>query len=381
MFFPFGTDRQLARPTLITYALIALNAGVFVFLAFVGQSDEAKAEGITQLLALDPNHIQPWAFISYAFVHAGWKHLAGNMLFLWVFGPNVEDRFGRIGFLIFYLAAAAASGGLFALFDKNPVVGASGAIAGITGAYLVLFPRTSIKTLVFFFFIGIYWIPAVWFIGASILWDLTQQAMGHNTNIATLAHIGGYATGIIVSMVLLWLKILVREPYDLFTIAKHKSRQRQFREVAYQQRLAADSARASKVSNEAADAIAVARADVSRCISSLDMPGAAIAYRKLLSEHGAVDGAATLSRRNQYDLANHLFQAGDYQTAANAYERFLKGYPSDPEAAHVKLLLGRINARYLNDPIEAKRLLSEVLGQLRDEESVALAKQELADLG
>lgn len=381
MFFPFGTDRHLARPTLTTYFLIALNVGVFVALAFLGQNDQARADQIFKLLALDPTHIRPWAFISYAFLHANWKHLAGNMLFLWVFGPNVEDRFGRIGFLIFYLAAAAASGGLFALFDKDPVIGASGAIAGITGAYLVLFPRTNIKTLVFFFYIGIYWIPAAWFIGASILWDVMQKGFGHADNIATLAHIGGYATGISVSMLLLWLKILAREPYDLFSIAKQKSRQRQFREVAFQQRLAADSARASKASNQAADAIAAARADVSRCISSLDMPGAALAYRKLLSDYGAIDGAAILSRRSQYDLANHLFQAGDYQTAADAYERFLKGYPSDPEAPHVKLLLGRINARYLNDPIEAKRLLSEVLGQLRDDESLALAKQELADLG
>jgi membrane associated rhomboid family serine protease len=375
--FPFGTDRSLVRPTLVTYFLIALNVGVFVALAFLERSDAARASQIGEFLWLNPGSPRPWSFVSYAFLHADLLHILGNMLFLWVFGPNVEDRFGRIGFLAFYLVAGAGAGGLHAFFNDSPVVGASGAIAGVTGAYLVLFPYTRIKTLVFFFFIGIAWIPAVWFIGARILWDLAVEGMGRSGNVATLAHLGGYAVGSGLSMCLLWWRILGREPYDLFTMTRQASRRRQFREVAYRQRTAA----APPQDSGQTEAVAAARAEVSRCLSSLDLPGAAVAYRRLLSEHGAVTGAGVLSRRHQYDLANHLFQAGDYPLAAVAYERFLGAYPGDSEAPQIRLLLGRINARYLNDPIEAKRLLSEAVGQLRDEDSLALARRELADLG
>src|SRR5688572_6343928 len=101
VFFPLRTDRPLTPPTLINFLLIAVNLGVFIALSAVGRTDPPEAARLTELLALDPAHPHPWAFLSYAFLHADFMHIAGNMLFLWVFGPNVEDRFGRVGYLLF----------------------------------------------------------------------------------------------------------------------------------------------------------------------------------------------------------------------------------------------------------------------------------------
>ena len=135
------------------------------------------------------------------FVHGGWLHLLGNMLFLWVFGNNIEDRLGRLRFLPFYLlcgALAALSQGLWALRDVQeaglPVIGASGAISGVMGAYLALFPRAGIWTLVAFVFplkipawlwIGIYLVLQFFYLGSS----------GPGAGVAYLAHIGGLVAG------------------------------------------------------------------------------------------------------------------------------------------------------------------------------------------
>jgi membrane associated rhomboid family serine protease len=143
------------------------------------------------------------------FLHAGWLHLGGNMLFLWVFGNNVEDRLGRIRYLLFYLASGvAATLGQLAV-DPNSVVpnlGASGAIAGVLGAYLVMFPRRRVLTLVFFFIITWVYVPAVvvlaaWFVLQlfSGIGGLARHATGGG--VAYFAHIGGFAFGALVAWV------------------------------------------------------------------------------------------------------------------------------------------------------------------------------------
>jgi membrane associated rhomboid family serine protease len=148
-----------------------------------------------------------WQSIFVAmFLHGGWLHLGGNMLFLWIFGNNVEDRLGPILYIPFYLAAgiAAAIGQL--LVDTNSVVpnlGASGAIAGVLGAYIVMFPRRRVLTLVFFFFITAIWLPAWVVLGA---WFILQLFNGVgavtaeiSTGVAFFAHIGGFVFGGIVA--------------------------------------------------------------------------------------------------------------------------------------------------------------------------------------
>jgi len=378
----------LARPTLVTIVLIGIN--IFAFGAGMAyqRADPEAYENLIRLLVLDPHHFRPWALVSYAFLHGGLLHILGNMVFLWVFGPSVEDRYGRIGFLAFYLAGAAVSGGLHALFVDNPVLGASGAIAAVTSAYLIHFPRTNVKVFLFFILIGIFQIPAGWFIAMGIAWDVFSQASGASGNVATLAHLGGYAFGAGVAMTLLATGILKREMYDIFSISKQAARRRQFREAKFQTSNDAARGRQERLADKTkavdpalAEQVANARAEVTDKSLAGDVPGAAAAYRLLLDRFAAVPGATLLSRRLQYELSNQLFAAGDHQTASIAYELFLKAYPNDPEEPVVRLMLGLISARYLNDPIKAKAEIAKAMPGLPDGANKDLAREIIKELG
>ena len=138
-----------------------------------------------------------WFSVFYSmFLHGGLLHLAGNMLFLWVFGNNIEDTKGKITYLAFYLLAGLAATAAHILVQPAstiPVVGASGAIAGVMGAYLVLFPNVPIKTLVMFFFITFVDIRAKWLLG---FWFVSQFWVAPNSGVAWMAHVGGFAFGV-----------------------------------------------------------------------------------------------------------------------------------------------------------------------------------------
>jgi membrane associated rhomboid family serine protease len=142
------------------------------------------------------------------FIHGGWMHIIGNMWSLWIFGDNVEDRMGRAGFLLFYVLSGLAAGALHVVTNPNstvPTVGASGAIAGVMGAYLLLFPHATVVTLVpIFFFLQVIELPAVFFL---IFWFLTQLFSGTLSlaaagaqqagGVAWWAHIGGFVVGLL----------------------------------------------------------------------------------------------------------------------------------------------------------------------------------------
>jgi membrane associated rhomboid family serine protease len=163
------------------------------------------AAGPGRCLRAEPDYVKrPWlSTLSSAFVHGGWLHLLGNMLFLYVFGNNVEDRFGRLHFLLFYLAVAVIATYAFALTRPNstePLVGASGAISGVLGAYLVLFPRARVLGLVSFLFFLPLRLPAwmvlgVWF----VLQAVYAQASGltGGGEVAYLVHVIGFALGVV----------------------------------------------------------------------------------------------------------------------------------------------------------------------------------------
>jgi membrane associated rhomboid family serine protease len=147
-------------------------------------------------------------FITSTFLHGGWFHLLGNMLYLWVFGDNVEDRLGRGGYLLFYLAAGAA--GSLSHIAVNPqsgipTIGASGAIAGVLGAYLVFFPRAKVLTLIpIVFFITTAYVPAtlflfIWFILQLVNASFAGLAAGAQT-VAWWAHIGGFVLGFVFAV-------------------------------------------------------------------------------------------------------------------------------------------------------------------------------------
>jgi membrane associated rhomboid family serine protease len=143
------------------------------------------------------------------FLHEGWLHIGGNMLFLWVFGNNVEDRLGRLTFILFYLLGGLAATGLQLAFAPTSVVpnlGASGAIAAVLGAYVVLFPGARVYTLVFFFLITFLELPAVLVLAAWFLLQLVSGIGGLGTDVnggvAYWAHVGGFAFGAVVTLLL-----------------------------------------------------------------------------------------------------------------------------------------------------------------------------------
>ena len=198
---PLSDDTERRRTPLVTVSIIVLN-----ILIFFGQVVLVKDyEAYVQRFGFTPTHFWSIGLLSSMFIHAGLLHLAGNMFFLWLFGDNVEDRFHRLGYFIFYLCCGMSAILLHTVMNLHtslPAVGASGAISGIMGAYLVFYPAARIKT---FFIYQVLQIPAVLYLGTwflfQLLWGVVTQTSGV-THVAWFTHIGGFVFGALVA----WLK-------------------------------------------------------------------------------------------------------------------------------------------------------------------------------
>ena len=361
MLLPLGTDRSLKRPTLVTYLLIAANIFVFTWQLIAENANHRAYDETLAKLWLHGQAFELHTLLTYQFLHADWAHLLGNMLFLYVFGLNVEDRLGRIGFLAFYLVGGAVSGLVHIGTDFAPVIGASGAISGVTGAFLAFFPRTQLRVLLFFFYIGIFWIPAWWLIAFAIAKDMIFQGIGED-NVARMAHIGGYAYGLAICVSLLWWKVLPREPYDLFSIGKQAKRRRDFKELTSRgdSPWAHDPGTSLKRSKKDAGRSALQeasmdeRSQIGAMISEGRFTEAGERYEKALNHFPEF----TLAREDLIALGNELYREKRYQLASHAYEKLISRFPGDVEAPRTMVMLAIINTRYLNDPVRAKQLIA-----------------------
>jgi membrane associated rhomboid family serine protease len=215
--FPVGDDRvEGGPPPLVTLALVALN--VIVFLFEVSQPSEGALQSFIQAWGVVPREysvghdIAPtiplpfWATLfTSMFLHGGWMHLGGNMLYLWIFGDNLEKVMGHVRFLLFYLACGIAAGLAHIAFSgasNVPTVGASGAISGVLGGYLLLFPRNRVRVLMRG---GVVALPAITVLGFWILIQLvngigalavTSETSGGG--VAYMAHVGGFIAGLVL---------------------------------------------------------------------------------------------------------------------------------------------------------------------------------------
>jgi membrane associated rhomboid family serine protease len=214
--FPVGDDNQGGSgPAYVTLAFLTLN--VLAFLFEIQQPSEDALQSFVTAWGIVPREyaagrdIAPsipfpyWStLLTSMFLHGGWGHLLGNMLYLWIFGDNIEHRVGHRRFLVFYLATGLAAGVAHIAFNLEsgvPTVGASGAISGVLGGYLVLFPRNRVYVLTYG---GVAAVPAIFMLG---LWILIQFVNGIGTVAATpetggvayLAHIGGFIAGIVLA--------------------------------------------------------------------------------------------------------------------------------------------------------------------------------------
>lgn len=221
---PLHDDIPSSRRPVVTIALIVANVLAFGYELTLGSG---ALESFLQAWAVVPRElaaawqaswagdVRPWAFVpvlSAMFLHGGWLHLGSNMLYLWIFGDNVEGRLGHLGFLVFYLVSGVAATALQVGLDPAsgvPNLGASGAIAGVLGAYLVLFPDARVLTLLFLgVFVTTVRISALWLLG---LWFILQALQGASEvatgaagtgGVAWWAHVGGFVTGLVVGLLL-----------------------------------------------------------------------------------------------------------------------------------------------------------------------------------
>ncbi|MGI9544005.1 MAG: rhomboid family intramembrane serine protease [Cyclobacteriaceae bacterium] len=210
MFFPIGdTQVKGGHFPYLSYTFIGLNVVVFLYQQFLGQ---AQGEVFIMEHATIPDDIvngrNHFTMFTSMFMHGGWMHLIGNMLFLWVFGDNIEATIGTGAFLIFYIAGGIAASAAHILSDVTstiPSLGASGAIAAVLGAYLVMFPKSRIKVLFFFFFIRVFYMAAIFFLGIWIAMQLVPGISqlgqsGEGGGVAWWAHIGGFAFGLLAGL-------------------------------------------------------------------------------------------------------------------------------------------------------------------------------------
>jgi membrane associated rhomboid family serine protease len=205
--FPVSDVIPSRTTPFVTVGLIALNA--LVFLHQLTLSDR-QLQLFVENYGVVPAYFSWMTVLTSMFLHGGWLHFAGNMLYLWIFGDNVEDRFGHGRYLLFYLgsgAAAALAQTVTSPSSVVPMVGASGAIAGVMGAYFVLFPHSRVLTAVFIvFYMDLVEVPAIFFLG---IWFLMQFFSGIGSlgadaaegGVAFWAHIAGFAVGALAGLV------------------------------------------------------------------------------------------------------------------------------------------------------------------------------------
>lgn len=197
MLFPYRDENPSVSFPFITLVLIGINASLFFLLPSMGGLEAIVAKfGFTARTMID----RPYVLGTSILLHANLWHLLSNMWFLWLFGDNIEDRYGRMPYLVLFILAGIAGSfthAILNLFQTNaPVIGASGAIAGIMGAYLIRFPNAKIRCMFLIIFYPVFiQIRAIWFIGVWMVLQFIAALFGASDQIAHWAHIGGFIFG------------------------------------------------------------------------------------------------------------------------------------------------------------------------------------------
>jgi len=211
---PVGDDNPRKRTPVVNYLLLAANLAVFAYLFLLHGSEYGSIVskyGLVPRLMLDDPAGQAWKLVTAMFLHGGTTHLIGNMLFLWIAGDNVEDRLGHGSYLFFYLFSGVVANLGHVMMTSGPsalvpCIGASGAIAGVLGAYMVWFPRRRIRFWYFFFFLmGFFSIPSAYAIGFWFLEQLYLKSLADRSiyiGVAYWAHIGGFVAGALLALAL-----------------------------------------------------------------------------------------------------------------------------------------------------------------------------------
>ena len=392
MLLPIHTSIKPNRTPYANYALIIIN--VFIFLLTASHDvivvNRPVSETLRQwadIFMLTPSNLHFWQFVSYAFLHGGYLHIIGNMFFLYLFGNNVNDKLGTAGYLGFYLAGAVFSGLGHMLMSSSPVLGASGAVAAVTGAYLVLFPQTLVTVTVayWFIFIGTMEVPAIYFIAFKMI--VIDNIIGRGTtNIAYNAHLAGYAFGILGILIALATGIVRGNNFDLWAMLKRWNRRRQYKDVASSgydpftgkatKKVKATEIKKSAGEQKRDEDIAELRSQIADEIARRNVAQAAMLYNELIK----IDSENVLPQQHMLDIANYFTSNNEPEKSANAYEQILTNYKNYEYIEQIQLMLGILYSRYLNKPQKAIEHLRKAVEKLTDPGQLKMCKDELAKL-
>lgn len=382
MFIPISTDTSIRRTPWVNYGLVVANLVVFMLsqAGHAGSRGGASSELAVWLAngILDGQSPQLYQFFTYQFLHANFAHIAGNMLFLWVFGNAVNAKMGHGPYLLFYLAGGVFAAAAYCLANDHPLVGASGAIAAVTGAYLALFPRSRITVLYWFIVIGTFELPSmIMIVFKLIIWDnIMAPAMIGESNIAFGAHLAGYIFGFVALAAMLWIHAMPRDQFDVVALWR-RWLQRQAVASAMSDPSAQARAQFGRVARPIsldtvtgtegdvaiiADPVARLRAEIAEKLDRNERDAAASLYEKLME----MDPRQVLPLQQQLVVGNQLCFSGRPPQAAATYEKFLNQYPTAQEADQVRLLLGILYARDLHQYEIAESHLAKLLGKLQD---------------
>ena len=382
--FPIGDEPNEHRFAWVNYAL--LGANVLVFLIYQGAGSGASYDASIRRHAYVPADPSFTTAFTSMFLHGSWMHLIGNMLYLWVFGDNVEARLGHLGYLAAYLATGLAAGMVHGMVDPAsavPSLGASGAISGVQGLYLVAFPHNRVKMLFFFFYIiRVVLVPALWVI---LFWFFVQVLIPFLTDksliggVAHGAHLGGFLAGVVLCFVL--------RPFFGPRSGDERVRDRldpRRGEHAPGPSAPAPGGRRGEPWLRGAPPAPGNAPSAARTAWPTADPGglwrsgrAEDATRALLADlrGGRRPG---VTERDYIEMALWLERNGRYDDALDAFKGFLETYPSGRGAPLAALGAGLVLVRHRGDREAAKPWLEEALSSPYADDAVrAAARREL----
>lgn len=312
-------------------------------------------------------------------------HIFFNMYFLYLFGNNVNDKLGTTGYVCFYLAGVVFSGIGHTLMSSHPVLGASGAVAAVTGAYLVLFPQTLITIIYWFFFIGTMEWPALYFIAIKMIL-IDNVIVRYTPNVAYDAHLAGYTFGIASLLLMLATGLITSSGFDLWAMLKRWNQRRRYRDVVSSgydpftgrstRPIKAKEIRKTPAQKKNEAKIYELRNEIANRIDQRNLSAAAELYLELIR----LDSTQIPPRQYLLDIANQLASENRHTEAAQAYEKFLTHYGSYEYAEQVELMLGIQYSRYLNNPDLAIKHLQAAAEKLSDPGQLKMCRDELAKL-
>jgi membrane associated rhomboid family serine protease len=391
MLLPLGDDSLNRRSPVVNSGIVLVN--VVVFAAVNVFDSEASAWKIIKTHGLVPASIEPLQFLTSIFLHGGWMHLIGNMWFLWVFGPAIENRLGHLGYGVFYLLAGIGASGVYLLLTPKtmiPCIGASGAIFGVVGAYALLYPRNQVRMLYWlgWFFAGTFHVSAMWIVGFWLveqvfLWYLMSEILGGGLGgVAYAAHVGG--------LLALGVRMWVPEPslalgppgassYGQGGGAWGTGPYAPPDPALLQPTMTAEPATATLAvptdsSRGSAQELTPPADEVAKALLTGDLDHALVLYR----QHAVGHPGSPLAASTQVAVAHALFEKAEFSEALEAYRLYLGRHRREPDAPHAKFRAAAVLSRKLDCFEEASRLLLEVVMEHGDPEVVDLAREELA---